>query len=110
MINVEVSTPTDGIRVLHVVGEIDMLTAPVLDSIVASQLQSWPRALVLDLSEVGFMSSAGLASLMAARRQAAQAAVPLRVVCSTEPVLRPLTVTGLAALFDLHTELDAALT
>lgn len=109
VIDVNASTSADGVCVVHADGEIDMLTAPVLDSMISSQLNSRPRRLVLDLQEVGFMSSAGIASLMSARSQALRAGVDLRIVCANEPVLRPLTVTGLFGLFDVYPELGAAL-
>lgn len=109
VIDVNVSTPADGVRVVHANGEIDMLTAPVLDSMISSQLSSRPRRLVLDLQEVGFMSSAGIASLMSARCQAMRADVDLCIVCASEPVLRPLAVTGLVGLFDVYPDLGAAL-
>ena len=109
MIDLNVSMPADDVRVVHADGEIDMLTAPVLDSMISSQLSSRPRRLVLDLQEIGFMSSAGIASLMSARSQALRAGVDLRIVCANEPVLRPLTVTGLFGLFNVYPELRAAL-
>jgi anti-sigma B factor antagonist len=109
VINVHVSSPAKGSRVLRVVGEIDMLTAPMLDSMIEGQLQSVPDILVLDLHEVDFMSSAGLASLVTARKQADETGTTLRLVATGDPVLRPLTVTGLATIFEIHPDLEAAL-
>jgi anti-sigma B factor antagonist len=109
VIDVQVSSPAKGLSVLHVAGEIDMLTAPVLDSMVVGQLKSLPHVLVLDLHEVGFMSSAGLASLVTAREQAGKAGTALRLVATGDPVLRPLTVTGLTAIFEIHSDMEAAL-
>ena len=109
VINVQVSSPGKGSRVLRVTGEIDMLTAPMLDSMLEGQLQSVPDVLVLDLHEVDFMSSAGLAFLVTAREQADAAGTALRLVATGDPVLRPLTVTGLATIFEIHPDLEAAL-
>jgi anti-sigma B factor antagonist len=109
VINVQVSSPAKGSRVLRVVGEIDMLTAPMLDSMIEGQLQTVPNVLVLDLHEVGFMSSAGLASLITARKQADAAGTALRLVATGDPVLRPLKVTGLSSIFEIHPDLEAAL-
>jgi anti-sigma B factor antagonist len=108
VIELRVSTPARGVRVLHVAGEIDMLTAPVLDSMVARQLVSLPRLLVLDLSEVTFLSSSGLASLMAARDNAIEIGARLRLVCTGPMVLRPMEMTGLIDLFDIHHSLQVA--
>jgi anti-sigma B factor antagonist len=109
VINVQVSSPAKGSRVLRVVGDIDMLTAPMLDSMIADQLQSVLDILVLDLHDVNFMSSAGLASLVTARNQADETGTTLRLVATGDPVLRPLTVTGLATIFEIHPDLETAL-
>lgn len=109
VIDVQASSPAKGLRVLRVVGDIDMLTAPVLESMIAGQLQSTPDVLVLDLRKVGFMSSAGLASLITARKQADEAGATLRLVATGDPVLRPLTVTGLTTIFEIHADLETAL-
>jgi anti-sigma B factor antagonist len=85
-----------------------MLTAPALDSMLARQLVSLPRTLVLDLTEVTFLSSTGLASLMAARDSAIEVGVKLRLVCSGPTVLRPMVMTGLVELFDIHHSLQSA--
>jgi anti-sigma B factor antagonist len=109
VIDVTVRFRGDGVCILDVDGDIDMLTAPILDSMVARQLQSHPRALILDLDDVGFLSSAGLASLMAARDAARDSGTRFRLVSNSQPVLRPLTVTGLTGIFEIHADLDAAL-
>ena len=55
----------DDATVVHVVGEIDTLTAPVLRAQLDEHLPVVPL-LVLDLSDVTFLGSAGLAVLVAA--------------------------------------------
>jgi len=50
---------------------------------------------VLDLSEVSFLGSSGLAVLVEARDQAQQGGHALRLVCSSRIVLRALEATGL---------------
>lgn len=109
VIDVRVRFPVHGVCVLDVDGDVDMLTAPVLDSMVTTQVVSRPRSLILDLRDVGFMSSAGLASLVAARDAAREAGIRFRLVCTGQPVLRPMTVTGLTDMFDIYGDLHAAL-
>jgi anti-sigma B factor antagonist len=104
-----VNSPADGVRVVRVVGDIDMLTAPVLDSMIANQFRARPRLVVLDLREVQFMSSSGLASLMLARVQATKSGARLHLVIDGDPVLRPMTITGLTPLFGIYRDLSSAL-
>ena len=84
----------DSERALLVVrGEIDLVTAPSLRSAVESALTDGPRRLILDLAEVSFIDSTGLAVLIKASRRTT---VALRhPSASTERVLEASGLTGL---------------
>lgn len=86
-------------RVVHVVGEIDTLTAPVLRAQLDDQIAA-VRLLVLDLTDVTFLGSAGLAVLVAAKDDADRREHRLRLVCGSRIVTRALQATGLLTLFD----------
>lgn len=90
----------DGATVLHVAGEVDTLTAPLLTEQLEQRLSSG-SLLVLDLSAVTFLGSAGLAALVAAKDQAQQQGRGLRLVCGSRIVTRALEATGLLSLFDV---------
>lgn len=90
----------DGVRVMHVVGEIDTLTAPVLRDRVTAQLAE-VTLLVLDLTDVTFLGSAGLAVLVAAKDEAEQRKCSLRLVPGSRIVTRALEATGLLGLFEI---------
>lgn len=89
----------DSARVVHVVGEIDTLTAPVLRAQLDEQIAA-VALLVLDLTDVTFLGSAGLAVLVAARDDADRRGHRLRLVCGSRIVTRALQATGLLTLFD----------
>ncbi|OLT14618.1 anti-anti-sigma factor [Pseudonocardia sp. CNS-139] len=95
-------------RVMHVVGEIDTLTAPILRTRLEEQVAEVPL-LVLDLSEVSFLGSAGLAVLVAAKDEADRRRHTLRLVPGTRIVTRALEATGLLALFDVADGVPQAL-
>ena len=99
----------DGVTVVAVIGEVDLLTAPLLTSRVNEELVRCPKALVLDLSGVSFLGSSGLAVLVQIRDRAGEQAVPLRLVSNSQAVIRPLAATGLATMFDIVTDREAAL-
>jgi anti-sigma B factor antagonist len=90
----------EGARVLHVVGEVDTLTAPVLRTRLDEHLAE-VELLVLDLTDVTFLGSAGLAVLVAAKDEADRAGHRLRLVPGSRIVVRALEATGLLTLFDL---------
>ncbi len=99
---ITLSTSTeDGVVTVKVVGEVDTFTAPVLRSTLDSQLEQSPRELVIDLSGVQFLGSAGLAVLVETQKSARSREVDLRLVATTRAVTRPLEVTGLIDLFTI---------
>jgi len=66
--------------------------------------------LVIDLTDVSFLGSAGLAALVSARRQAQRRREPLRIVVDhNRPVIRPLEITGLDEVLALYHTVDEAL-
>jgi anti-sigma B factor antagonist len=99
---ITLSTSTeDGVVTVTVVGEVDTFTAPVLRSTLDSQLEQSPRELVIDLSGVQFLGSAGLAVLVETQKSARAKEVGLRLIATTRAVTRPLEVTGLIDLFTI---------
>src|SRR5690348_3059874 len=56
--------------VLALDGEFDLYTAPEVDRVLSLILRRYPRRLVVDLSQVSFLNSAGLEVLIACRRRA----------------------------------------
>ena len=94
--------------VLHVTGELDMLGAPILSECVAEILRAWPPTLIVDLTKVGFLGSAGLAALIEARQRAGTR-TQLRIVASARSTLRPLQVTGLHTQFSIYPDVGSAL-
>ena len=91
----------DGVVTVTVVGEVDTFTAPVLRSTLDSQLEQQPRELVIDLSGVQFLGSAGLAVLVETQKSSRAKEVGLRLIATTRAVTRPLEVTGLIDLFTI---------
>jgi anti-sigma B factor antagonist len=87
-------------RVVNVIGEIDTLTAPVLRTRLEEHLAEI-ELVVLDLSEVTFLGSAGLAVLVAARDEADRLNHKFRLVPGSRIFVRALEATGLLTLFDM---------
>jgi anti-sigma B factor antagonist len=103
------SRPTPTTVVLHVAGEVDILTTPALDGELTRQLGTIRGNLVVDLTEVSFFASSGLAVLMRAAHTAEEHGVRLVLVAASRTVLRPLEVTRTASQFVIFESLDEAL-
>lgn len=108
VIRFEVIPHGDDACVVHVLGEIDTMTAPALRVQLDEYLPT-VSLLVLDLSQVGFLGSAGLAVLVAAKDDAERRQHRLRLVCGSRIVTRALEATGLLGLFDISDSVTAAL-
>lgn len=61
-------------------GELDLATAPELETQVLAAVRGGDRAVVLDLRELTFMDSTGVRTIIAAHQVAAETGHDLRVV------------------------------
>lgn len=109
LINLDSAASTEQAGVLKVGGEVDLLTTPQLKAGIEEQLAHGRPLLVIDLSEVSFLGSSGLAALVEARQSAEDSGIALRLVAGNRSVFRPLATTGLTSLFDLRESLEEAL-
>jgi anti-sigma B factor antagonist len=98
----------DGVSVLAVRGDIDMLTAPILTQAVSNVLTEDAAALIIDLTEVDFLASLGMAVLVTAQQECGDAK-RLVVVADGSATSRPLKLVGLDTVLNLHPSLDEAL-
>lgn len=94
--------------VVEVCGEIDLATADRVAAAVEAGLAGAPTALVLDLTEVSFLDSAGL-SLLARAHMAAGERTPFRVVATQRAVLNPIQLTGMDKMLNLFDTVAGAL-
>jgi anti-sigma B factor antagonist len=96
-------TVMDGVLVVHAVGEVDMTTAPHLAREIeqACAEAGHHTCLVIDLTGVSFLASAGLALLVRAQQRCREHGRSLRVVAPHRSVHRPITLTGLDEVLDV---------
>jgi anti-sigma B factor antagonist len=89
--------------VLSLAGEIDLYTAPRLQSELAAVLTgSGPVQIVVDMSGVDFCDSTGMNVLLAAHRHAREGGGDLSLAAPRVAVRKILQVTGLEAVFTVH--------
>ena len=107
-LDVRTATTPGGARVVAVAGEVDLATAPQLDAALAGLLPAAGSRVVLDLSEVTFLASRGIAVLIDAYERAVERGVELHLVVTRPQVHRILEMTGLLAVLPCHaTRADA---
>lgn len=93
--------------VTSVSGVLDMLTSPQLEASITASMDKRPTALIIDLSDVDFLASAGMGVLVAARDQAS-GTTGFAVVADGPATSRPLTLVGLADVLGVYPTLEAA--
>lgn len=97
-----------GVAVVRPTGDVDTATATPLRTAIHEQVEAGARHVVLDLSGVEFMGSAGLALLIAEREAAIAREGELRLAGVPRTAGRALSLTGLTELFDTYPDADAA--
>jgi anti-sigma B factor antagonist len=90
-------------------GELDILATPRLSTVLAISSASPGGRLVLDLSDVAFIDSTALGTILKAAAQLDDAGTSLAVVAPDGPVRRLLEVTNLTQRFRLFGTREAAL-
>ncbi|MGW4211320.1 STAS domain-containing protein [Lentzea sp. NPDC004789] len=99
----------DLVPVTSVAGEIDMSNDDLVRREVHTQLGARPGVLVLDLSEVEFIGSAGINLLVQSQREAVRHGTRLAVVAPGGGcVNRVLSIAGVSEVLDLHHDLPSA--
>src|SRR6188472_1274652 len=78
----------DGYELLKVEGELDIATASRMITALNEAIAEMSAPLVVDLTEVMFMDSTGLALLMNARRRVVRQGQGFAIVCPTGPIAR----------------------
>jgi len=95
-----------------VTGELDAGTVVDLrDGFAAARAgapEPRPGSVILDLTQVGFLDSGGLALLLEVSKDCEAAGQQLVLVCDHRPVLRPLELTGLADVFTITPTVPSA--
>lgn len=104
------SEERDAATVVHVGGEIDVYTAPVLREHLDEHISAGRNHLVVDLEAVSFMASTGLGVLVGRLKLVRAANGTLRLVCSNDRILSVFSITGLDKVFQIFPSVDEALT
>ncbi|WP_237047632.1 STAS domain-containing protein [Lentzea guizhouensis] len=95
-----------GWRVVAVAGELDIDTVPVLSARLDADVTG--KHAVLDLAQLQFMDSTGLALVLDWHRRLAEAGGQLRIAAVQAPVMRLFTLADVVGVLSLHETVGAA--
>ena len=102
------SSEQDGVTVVHVAGEIDVYTAPLLREVLDKQIAEGRTDLVVDLEKVTFMDSTGLGVLVGRLKLVRGQNGSLRIVSAEERILKVFSITGLDKVFHIYPSIGEA--
>ena len=107
IVDLALSTTAQGERtIVHVGGEIDVYTAPVLRRRLDEPIHGGCRDLVVDLSRVTFLDSTGLGVLVGRLKLIRSQGGRMRFVGATDRVLKVFTITGLDRVLEMFPTLQ----
>ena len=101
----------DGIVIASLTGEIDLSNATEITDVLLGSIPNEAIGLVIDLSDVSYLDSAGVRMLAELDHRLGWRAQSLRVVApETSRSRRVLVIAGLERVLSLETSVDAART
>jgi len=95
------TTRNDDGSVISVGGDIDLYSSPRLRDAMFAEIDSAVARLALDLSEVRYMDSSGVATLVEGLQRARAAGVAFKLVSPSPKVKQVLEMTRLEAVFEV---------
>jgi anti-sigma B factor antagonist len=108
LVELKISTASQGGHaVVTATGELDLYTAPRLQTVLAGLLRENVDRVVVDLSGVEFCDSTGMNVLLAAMKRLKEQGGTLELAAPRPAVKRILQVTGLDTVFDVHDAMPA---
>lgn len=96
------------ITIVAIEGSLDSLTSGEAAQFMSAQVGAGESHLVVDLSQLEYISSAGLRALLAALKEARQANGDLRLAAAQENVQRVLNMAGFTSILKSYADVDAA--
>ena len=99
-----------GVVMIALRGELDLAHAYTFDEELRRIEESRPSCVVINLKELAFLDSCGLARLLAARRRARRAGHRLILVRGSAGIQRLFALSAVDEAFEMVSEVPAALT
>jgi anti-sigma B factor antagonist len=95
--------------VLSAEGNVDMAAAPTLTDQIRAILRQRPAVLVIDLTGVTFLATAGMSVLMEAYRKSEELAISFRVVAQGPVTVNSMQLLGIDDLLAIYPTVPTAL-
>jgi len=95
--------------IVAIQGSVDALTSPQLTETLNREIQNGHHFLIVDLSQVEFMSSAGLRAILGALKGSRQNGGDLRLAAAQPAVEKVLQISGFTSILKTYPSVEEAL-
>lgn len=99
----------DGVAIVRPRGDVDLQRSPVLRDALKGVSDRRPQRLVVDLTDVSYMDSSGVATLVEAMQLARRGKYSLVLCCLQDRVKSIFEIARLDTVFQIAPDLDAAM-
>jgi anti-sigma B factor antagonist len=108
--DVQTESQDGDVAVVAISGELDTATAPRLNEVLESTIESTSGPVLVDLQHCSFIDSTGLGVIVTARTRLNEAGRRFELCCAGAQARRILEITGLDDAFGFFDTRNAALT
>jgi anti-sigma B factor antagonist len=108
-VELNVDRTASGVVIVAVSGEVDMNTSLEVRNTLTPLFSEEPKALVVDLSGVGYIDSSGVATLVEGLQWSHRSQIPFRLYGMTPAVKDVFEMARLENIFDIFETREAAL-
>jgi len=108
-LNLKVEEPGKGVVLVSAAGEVDLNTSPQLRQAMAPHLKKKMRGLVVDLSQVSYMDSSGIATLIEAMQGCQKFGMSLRLSAPSTAVSEVFKMAHLDKIFEIRASREEAM-
>jgi len=105
---IEIDRPEQGIVVITPTTDIDMSRSPELRSTIRQEMGATVHKMIIDLDEVHYMDSSGLATLVEAMRNASKSDIKLVICNMNQKVSAIFEIARLDTFFSIVSTRDEA--
>lgn len=95
-------------RIVAIVGNVDALTASEVTQYLSGRINAETKQIILDLSQVDFMSSAGLRMILTALKASRQLGGDVYLAGAQSSVAKMLEVSGFTSILKTFPTIEAA--
>jgi anti-anti-sigma factor len=106
---VNVETRPNGLLLIKIHGDLDSMGTQMVDEPLNGAITDRTSRVLIDLSDVGFISSAGMAMLLVKGKTLRRGGGNMYLASATERVREVLALAGFNELFNVYNTLDEAL-